>query len=412
METSTHIFRKLSGLQTFRAFHSRNFRLLFLSTVAQSVGFYGMMVTVGWQVLEMTGSPISLGLVWAVRSSPFLFFGILAGTVTDKVYRQKLLIMVFIIMAACSFLLGFLTSKGLIQLWNILLLNFLMGIGQTFDITARQTITVDIVGSEGAMGAISLNAAGNRIIGIFGGAAAGLIIELFGIDWPYYFMVAAYLIGTLALFRMQGVEKEPDRVRHSTWKGFGEGVKLLKKNRIILILVAIAIICEIFGFSLSVLLPIFARDILKIGAFGLGTIYAAQSIGGVLGSLTLASLGNYKQKGRLILIIFLLFGVFILLFSQSAWYLFSFLIIIGAGATASGIDAMEHTMLQLNVTDEHRGRAMGIWTMSIGFGPVGHLTVGAMADLFSAPTALSINGTVLIVVSVILLLCMPRFRTI
>jgi len=371
-----------------------------------------MMVTIGWQVLEMTDSPISLGLVWAVRSSPYLFFGILSGTVADKVDRQKLLIMVFIILAACSFLLGFLTTKGLIQLWNILLLTFLMGIGQTFDITARQTFTVDIVGSEGAMGAISLNAGGNRIIGIFGGAVAGLIIEFFGIDWPYYFMVAGYLIGTLALFRLQGVEKESNEVRQSIWKGFGEGVKLLRKNQFILILVVIAIVCEIFGFSFSVLLPIFARDILEIGAFGLGMLYATQSIGGVLGSLTLASLGNYKQKGWLISIIFLLFGIFIVLFSQSTWYLSSILIITGVGVMASGMDTMEHTMLQLNVTDEQRGRAMGIWTMSIGFGPLGHLTIGAIADLFSAPTALSINGTVLIIVSVILLLCMPRLRTI
>ena len=171
-------------------------------------------------------------------------------------------------------------------------------------------------------------------------------------------------------------------------------------------------VCEILGFSYMVILPVFARDVLQVGALGLGTFSTATSVGGLLAGLALASLGNYKHKGRLMLGIFLSFGVFLILFSQSPWYPVSLVLIMMVGAMAAGMDAMGHTILLLNVAEEQRGRAMGVWMTAIGFGPIGSITIGAVASVLGAPLAVTINGSLMLVAFFVLLFLTPRLRRI
>ncbi len=375
-----------------------------------SLGNFMMMVALGWLVLEMTDSPLSLGMVWATHSAPHLIWGMLAGAVADKVDRRRLLIWVFIDLAACAFTMGILISKGWVQLWHVLLFTFIMGSIATFAMTARQAFVVDIVDRKDAMGAISMNAVAMRIMGVFGGAIAGVVIELFGIEWPFYIMAIGYLLGIIILLCIRGVVRRFSLEQQSIWGNFVEGLKIIGKNQIVLTLMVMAMVCEILGFPYLVVLPVFARDILSVGVIGLGVLNSVQSVGGLLAALTLASLGNYKHKGRLILGIFLFFGVFLVLFSQSPWYLVSLLFCGLVGAMAAAFDAMQHTMLQLNVTEEQRGRAMGIWQLSIGFGPVGYMAIGAITSLLGAQLALSINGIAIVAVFFILLVFVPGFR--
>jgi len=372
-----------------------------------------MMVALSWLVLEMTNSPLSVGMVWATRSAPHLIWGMLAGAVADRVDRRRLLIWAFIILAAATFSMGFLISKGSVQLWHILLFTFIMGSIMTFDMTARQAFVVDIVGREDAMGAISMNAVAMRIMGVVGGGAAGLVIVAFGTEWCFYIMVMGYLLGIIALLCIRGVVRmvSPEQQeRQSIWGNLVEGLKIIGRNQVVLTLMVMAIICEILGFSYMVVLPVFARDILNVGAVGLGLFTTLQAGGGLIATLALASLGNYKHKGWLILGIFLSFGLFLVLFAQSPWYLVSLVFMGIVGAMAAGFDAMQHIMLQLNVAEEQRGRAMGIWQLSIGFGPVGHLMIGAIAGLLGAPLALSINGIAIILTFFILMVFVPRLR--
>ena len=368
------------------------------------------MVAQGWLVLELTNSPLSLGLVWATSQSPSLFLGVLAGAIADRIDRRKLLILAFVTRAVSALSLGILVAMGLVQLWHILLVAFINGLVMVFAIPAHQTFAVDIVGSEGAMNAISINAVGMRVMGVFGGAAAGLVIEFIGMDWPFYIMAISCVGGIVILLQIRGIERRAVSEHQSMWSIYIEGLKLIRKSQIIFSIMVITVICEILGFSYIVVLPVFARDVLMVGATGLGTFSTATAIGGLLGGLALASLGNYKYKGRLILGIFLTFGVFLILFSQSPWYPISLVLIAIVGAMAAGMDAMGHTILQLNVADEQRGRAMGVWMMSIGIGPVGSITVGIVASLLSAPLAVTINGTLIVITFGLLLLFVPRLR--
>lgn len=410
MKDAASIVSRVASLQMFRGFHYRNFRLVFLSTITMSVGNFMMMVAMGWLVLEMTDSPLSLGMVWAARSAPHLLFGMIAGAVADKVDRRKLLIGAFITLAVCAFTMGVLISKGWIELWHVLLLTFIIGSISTFDFVARQALVVDIVGTEDTMSAISMNAVAMRVMGVFGGAAAGMIIELFGVAWPFYIMAICYVLGIVIFLFIRGVVRRFSLEQQSIWGGFVEGLQIIRKNQIVLVLVVMAIVCEFFGFSHMVVLPIFARDILNVGAAGLGMLSAVQSGGALLAALALASLGNYKHKGRLILGFFLFFGVFLVLFAQSPWYLVSLLLMGMIGAMAAAFDAMQHTMLQLNVADEQRGRAMGAWQLSIGFGVAAYMLIGALATLLGAPLTLSIYGIAIVAVFIILAVFVPRLR--
>jgi MFS family permease len=410
LKQTAKIWTKIAGLQTFRPFHHRNFPLLFLSTIIASIGMFMSTVAVGWLVLNMTDSPLLLGAVWAVRMVPSLLFGMFAGVIADRVNRRKLLILVFILQATYAIVLGILIGTGLIQLWHVYLLVFVAGTTMTLGMPTRQAFVVDIVGPADAMSAISMNAVAMRIMGVFGAAAAGFIIDAFGIHWPFFIMFAGYLVGILVLLLIRGVTPRADIEQGSIWDNFLGGVSIIRRNKIVRTLMIMAIACEIFGFSYLVLLPVLARDILGMGAVGLGMLHTAQSVGGLLGVLLLASLGNYRYKGRLILAVFLLFGVFLLLLSQSSLYVLSLLLVGGVGVMAASFDALQHTMLQLNVYDAQRGRAMGIWQLSIGFGPVGHLTVGTMASLFSAPLALIVNGIAIGIIFLILIIFVPNLR--
>ncbi len=398
MKDNIGIFGKVSTLRIFKAFHYRNFSLLFVSTIIMSVSNFMMMVALGWLVLEITDSPLSLGILWASRSAPHFIWGLLAGAVADKVDRRNLLIWAFVMLAACAFAMGFTISNGWIELWYILLFSFVMGSISTFTMTARQAFVVDIVSRDDAMSAISMNSVAMRIMGVFGGIASGVMIGQFGIYWPFYTMAVCYIAGVIILLFIQGVTRDISSKSQSIRGNLVDSLKIIGKNQIVLILVVMAIICEILGFSYHVLLPVFARDILEIGVVGLGILSATQSAGGLLAALSLASLGNYRRKGWLILCIFLFFGIFLVLFAQSPWYHVSLVLCGLVGAMAAAFDAMQHTMLQLNVADEQRGRAMGIWQLSIGFGPIGSLIVGALAGLLGAQLTLSINGIAIILI--------------
>ena len=381
-----------------------------MTTITVSLGNIMMMVSSGWLVLELTDSPLSLGLVWATRSAPNLILGMLAGAVADRVDRKKLQIVALALYSACGFLLGYLVLRGWIQLWHVLLITFVWGSIRAFEGPARQAFIVDIVGREGTMSGISLNAVGLRGIGIIGGAVAGIIIHLFGMEWPFFVITAANILAIGITAYIRGIEERAIVKTQSLWSDLVEGIQIVLNNRVILALMVMAATCEMFGFSYSALLPVFARDILGVGAVGLGMFSAVRSVGGLIAGLTLASLGDYEYKGRIQLGLFLAFGVSLILFANSSSYPLSLFFIGIVGITAAGHDAMQHILFQLNVTEDQRGRAMGIWQLSIGFGVLGSVALGALAETLGAPLAQSIYGAVMVIIFVILVSIVPKLR--
>jgi len=334
----------------------------------------------------------------------------LAGTVADRVDRKKLQIGALVMYSVCSFLLGYLVMRGWTQLWHVLLITFAWGSIRAFEGPTRQAFIVDIVGREGAMSGISLNAVGLRGIGILGGAAAGVIIYLFGLEWPFFVIASVNILAMGITTFIRGIEARSVAEEQSLWSDLVEGIQIVLKNKVVLALMVMSAACEMFGFSYSVLVPVFARDILGVGAVGLGMFSTVRSVGGLIAGLALASLGDYKYKGRLLLGLFLSFGVLLILYANSSFYPLSLFFVGIVGITAAGHDAMTSILFQLNVTEKQRGRAMGIWQLSIGFGVLGSATLGALAETLGAPLAQSIYGVVMVIIFFMLVLIAPKLR--
>ena len=396
--------------QMFTPFKNKSFSLMFLTTVTTSLGDMLMDVSSGWLVLDLTDSPLSLGLFWAIRSLPNLLFGMVGGATADKMDRRRLLITCYSMYVACGFLFGFLVTSGRIQLWHALVLIFVRGIIRTFESPTRQSYIVDIVGRENAMNGISVNAVGMRGIGIFGGAMAGLIIELFGKEWPFFVLSMVFMVAILLVGFIKEVETKRVAQQLSIWRNIVEGVQIIRNNRVVLALMVMAATCEMFGFSFPVLVPVFARDVLKVGAVGMGMLNAFRSGGGLLAGLVLASLGDFKHKGRLLLGTFFMFGVGLVFYANSPVYVMALLFIGVVGVSAAGHDALSQILLQLNVDEEQRGRAMGMWQLSIGFGVIGSITLGTLAELYGASFAQSVFGGIMVLIVALLYVIIPKLK--
>ena len=391
-------------------FKDKGFSLLFLTTVSASLGDMFMDVSSGWLVLELTNSPLSLGLFWAVRSSPNLLFGMVGGATADKMDRRKLLIICYTLYVFCGLVFGFLIISGLIQLYHALALIFIRGIIRTFENPSRQSFIVDLVGRANAMNGISLNAVGMRGIGIVGGALAGLIIELFGKEWPFFVLSGLFLVSVFLVASINSVVTKRVAQQLSVWRNLEEGIQIVSQNKLVLALMLMAATCEMFGFSFPVLVPVFARDILKVGAIGNGMINAFRSGGGLLASLALASLGDSRHKGKLLLVMFLMFGVGLILYANTPIYVFALIFMGMVGVSAAGHDAMSQILLQLNVDEEQRGRAMGMWQLSIGFGILGSMTLGSLAEAYGAIFAQSVFGGLMVLIVVLMYLTVPKLK--
>ena len=396
--------------QIFTPFRNRSFSLIFLTTVSASLGDMLMDVSSGWLVLDLTDSPLSLGLFWAVRSSPNLLFGMLGGATADKMDRKRLLITCYSLYAVCGFLFGFLIMSGRIQLYQALALIFIRGIIRTFESPARQSFIVDIVGRDSVMKGISLNAVGMRGIGIFGGAMAGLIIEFFGKEWPFFVLSGVFTVAILLVGFIRGVKTKRVAQQLTIWRNIWGGIQIVRDNRVVLTLMMMAATCEMFGFSFPVLVPVFARDVLKVGAVGMGMINSFRSGGGLLAALVLASLGDFKLKGKLLLGMFFMFGVGLVLYANSPIYALTLFFMGIIGMSAAGHDAMSQILLQLNVEEEQRGRAMGIWQLSIGFGVIGSMALGSLAEIYGASFAQSVFGGIMVLIVALIYMTVPKLK--
>tara|TARA_B100000949_G_scaffold131346_1_gene115694 strand:- start:7 stop:540 length:534 start_codon:yes stop_codon:yes gene_type:complete len=167
---------------------------------------------------------------------------------------------------------------------------------------------------------------------------------------------------------------------------------------------------EIFGFSHMSLVPVFAKDVLGVGAGALGVLTAVRQLGGFLGLAGLASLGDYRGKGKLMFALTICFGLGLVLFFAVERVVFFALVLLFVNACAMSVDTLYKTLMQENVPNRDRGRAMGAWVLSIGTAPIGHLGIGATAGAFGAPMALLFNGVALVSAGVVSSLSLVKVR--
>jgi len=391
-------------------FSYKDFRYLFLATGCQSVGFGMENVALGWIVFEFTSSPLMVGFAMALRMVPLFLLGVVSGVVADKSDRRVLLRLASAMGGLVMGILGVLLILGFENVWLVVILATVAGAAQAFMLTLRQSYTYDIVGHQNALSGLSMLQIAQTTGALIGSLLAGLLIELIGAGWQFVAMAGTYFGSVVVLFGAQSSGQL--FVERTAPAGFNiaDYFKLLRDYPTLTILMFLASITEIFGFSHMTLIPVFAKDVLDLGSVGLGVLTSIRQFGGFLGLFALTILGDFRKKGLLMFIIVISFGLCqMTVFTSNGAIMFAVTLMILNGC-AMAVDTLYKTLMQQNVPNEHRGKAMGTWVLSIGTGPLGHLGVGALAGSYGAPVAILFNGVVLSSAGIISALALPKIR--
>ncbi len=400
----------LRNLLATPAMRFRDFRLLWIAGIFNSTGFIGEQVVLGWLVLELTDSTLMVGATLALRMVPFLLLGVIAGAVADRVDRRKLLRLVSISMAALSVAIGLIIMLDIMALWHLMLITFAGGCLRAMHQPARQSFAYDIVGANNLVNSLSYLSLGMRVGGICGSLAVGFLLGRFGADVAYAVLTASYIGSATAINFTHSHGQSTSSAQQPLWQNLKELGKEIRQNETLRILLILSSSVEILGFSHQVLLPVLARDVLEVGAEGLGLMNALRSVGGIVAILALSSLGEVRRKGLLYLVALHIFGISLLFLGIANTFYFAILAIIVINGMGALSDILSQSLVQTVVPDELRGRAMGSWVLAVGLGPVGHLQIGALASAFGVSMALLAHATGLIILSVGAFAFFPKIR--
>lgn len=394
-------------------FRLPDFRALTASIVLNSVGMMGENVVLGWLVLELTNSPLMVGVALGMRMLPLFFIGVPAGALADRVPRHRLLLATGAGQALTAAALGGLTLLGRVTLAQILLLTLAAGVLRAVEHAARQSYTHDVVGGASLVHGFAILGVAMRVGWLAGSLGTGAVIARLGTGPAYLVVASGFLLGGLTLLRTgvppPAVSSDPG----SLWRGVLDFLAAMRTDRTLVVLMLLTAGAEILGFSHQVLLPSLARDILQAGPEGLGMLNAARSVGGILGLVAASLRGPIQGGGALFLTVLLTFGVSLigLAVAPSVVGLGGVIVMVtlvnGVGALA---DLFAQSLLQLSVPRHLRGRAGGAWVVAIGLAPLGQVQIGALASAFGVGVAFGASGLALAVLALATALLAPRAR--
>ena len=370
----------------------RDFRLVWGSGVLAALAVQVRNVAGIYQVYQLTGSPFQLGLTGFLQALPFVVFGLFAGAVADVFDRKKLLLATIFLQLVPSLTLGLLTATGAIQVWHIYVFTLLGAFVEVFNWPARSALIPRLVPQTILMNAVTLNTMIIQTSFLLGPAIGGVLIDRTGLA-PTYFWSAAMIVP--ALFAIPAVRRsgEPEGVRRTVnLRSIVEGVEFIWIQRIILSLFLLDFGVTLFGFYRPIL-PIFAADVFRTGASGLGALYAAPSAGSLIGSIALLMMGDIRRKGIAVVVAAMLFGASLALLGLAQWFWLAVAVVIFLGITDSVSVAIRRTVVQLLAPDEMLGRASSLITVfAQATNGLGALLAGAAAQAIGITNALLIGS--------------------
>lgn len=400
----------LRNLLAAPALRFHDFRLLWLSGLFNSTGFIGEQVVLGWLVLEFTDSAFMVGAALALRMAPFLLLGAVAGAVADIVDRRSLLRGVSLGMAVLSGGAALLITLDAMTLWLLLAITFVGGCLRAMHQPARQSFVFDIVGPNNLVNGLSYVSLSMRIGGIGGSLLAGFLMEWVGADAAYGVLALSYVGSAFSVQLIRAASRPAGTVRTPLMQNLRELGVEVRRNPDLRWMLVISAAVEILGFSHQALLPVIARDVLNVGAEGLGLMMALRAAGGIMAILALSSMGQVRRQGMLYLGAVYVFGVSMLLLAAADTFLIAVAVVIVINGMGALSDILSQSLVQTVVPDRLRGRAMGSWVLAVGMGPLGSLQIGALASWLSVGAALSIHGAGLLALGVVALFLFPRLR--
>ncbi|MDQ3200468.1 MAG: MFS transporter [Verrucomicrobiota bacterium] len=399
----------VSWRRTFSAFQYRNYRLYFWGQLVSLIGTWMTSTAQGWLVYQLTGSKALLGIVAAAGTAPMLFFSTLGGWAADRFSKRSVLICTQVAMMILAFIFAGLVWSGLIRPWQIIVLGLCGGVAMAFDMPARQSFVVEIASREDLMNAISLNSAMFNGARIIGPAIAGFLMAKVGIALCFFIDGVSFLAVLSGLLMMRLPPHVPAAASGGPLAQSLEGFRYVWNHVRVRTIFALFAIVGIFGWSYSILMPAFARDVLHLDEQGYGFLLGASGVGALIGAFVTATFGTSISSRKLAFGGVWLFSTMLLIFSFNRNLIIAVLCLAGSGFGMMLFFSTSNTTVQTIVPDEMRGRVMGIWALIFGgMIPFGSLEAGALAHYVGTSATLAIGAIICALAAFVTLLIVRR----
>ena len=392
----------------FGALRNRDFRLFWTGAFVSNIGSWIQTIALNWLVLELTNSPLALGIVSFAGTLPILALSLIGGVYVDRLDRRRLLRVTQSLLLVSATVLAGLTWYKAIKVEYIVIISLFNGTVMALNAPAWQTFIVDLTEPSDLPTAIALNSTQFNLSRVVGPSLAGIMLALVGAAFCFLVNGLSFVavIGALFAIRSKRVVKSLDN--SGIWKRLGAGLSYAAHHAVLRPLVIQTAIMTIFGFPFALLMPVMAKSVLGLDANGYGALMSATGLGAILGSLTVATFGRRIPRGRLLLAAEILFSLSLIGFATTTEFVTAAgsLVFVGFGMIVYLTSA--NTALQIITPDDLRGRVTSIWTLvSFGFTPLGSLLAGAIAERWTAPLALGIGGIVCLLTGVSTILTSP-----
>lgn len=387
-------FLRSSG--AFRALSYPDYFWFWSSYFVSNVGSWMQSIAQGWLLFDLTSSPLYLGLFSSLRMVMLLSFFILGGIMSDRIDRRKVMFAIQVVSALTALGLALLVSTHTIQVWHIFVLGAITSTTWAFEQPVRQALLPQLVPRDDLVNALALNAITWNGAGLLGPSLVGLSIGRIGIDGCFYVNVVSYLAVIGALLRMHVPPHGNDSRRMTVVQSLRDGFDYVRREKVILRYLTVSAIFNIFGRSYVTLLPVFAKDVLRVGASGFGFISAGPGLGTIIGSLTLASLGRFEARGGLMVSILIAFTACLFAFAATGDFRLAFGFLVVVGALSTVFETLLNTSIQLRVVESFRGRVSGFYGLTGGgLREFGGMQAGFVAEWAGAPLAIGAGALVL-----------------
>jgi MFS family permease len=384
-----------SKLKTiFRSLQYRNYRLFFGGQSISLIGTWMQRIAMPWLVYHLTGSAFLLGLVSFAGQIPTFLLAPLAGVVTDKFSRYRVLLITQVISLLQALILALLSLAGVIQIWHIVVLSIALGCVNAFDVPSRHSFVIEMVEKKEHLGnAIALNSMMFNGARLIGPSIAGLILATAGEGICFLINAVSYIFVVMSLLSMKIQKKEITRKSGNLLNEMKEGFRYTFGFVPIKHLLILLGIVSLMGSSYQVLMPVFAKEILHGNSSTFGFLMGAAGVGALAGAIFLASRETLIKLGRIIPAASAMFGAGLVALSFTKYFPVSLLLMIIIGLGLMLQTASSNTILQTITDDDKRGRVMSFYTIAImGTAPFGSLLAGSLAKVIGTPYTILIGG--------------------
>jgi predicted MFS family arabinose efflux permease len=394
--------------RVFKAFHYRDFRLMWFGACTSSIGTWMQIVAQGWLIYRLSHSAFLLALDQFLGGIPIFLFSLIGGVVADRAERRKILLASQYVQMASAGILTALVATGQVHVWHILCLSFVSGFAQAFGGPAYQALIPTLVDREDMPNAIALNSIQFNMAVTIGPALAGQALAKLGEKWCFGLNAISFLAPIISL-SMITARFLPEKSAESIFTSLKEGIKFVRRQNSMEALTVLAFCMTALSMPMRTYIPVFVKDIFHRGPETYGNLLSLMGIGSICGSLAIASRGNMRNKGRFALTMLICLGAGIAGFSLSKSLPLSYTMLVLVGASMMAVFATVTSLVQLITTNEMRGRVMSVYNCAFRGGmPMGNLLSGWLVPMFTAPIVLGTNGLILILLALYFLVVQRR----